>query len=85
MFLNEISSYWIHDLSPFLWKFPGEWSSWGPGGIRWYGMAYLMGFFTAYFLKKYFNKGRSPYDSEQIMNLITFLLIGVLVGGRLDI
>ena len=84
MFLNEISSYWIHDLSPFLWKFPGEWSSWGPGGIRWYGMAYLMGFITAYFLlKKYFNKGRSPYDSEQIMNLITFLVIGVLVGGRI--
>ena len=51
MFLNEISSYWIHDLSPFLWKFPGEWSSWGPGGIRWYGMAYLMGFITATCLK----------------------------------
>lgn len=78
------SSYWIHDLSPFLWRFPGELADWGPGGIRWYGISYLLGFISAYFLMKlYFKHNRSPYDQEQIMNLITFQIIGVLIGGRI--
>lgn len=78
------SSYWIHDLSPFLWRFPGELANWGPGGIRWYGISYLLGFISAYFLLKlYFKHNRSPYDQEQIMNLITFQIIGVLIGGRI--
>jgi|TARA_B100000925_G_C21966486_1_gene455814 phosphatidylglycerol:prolipoprotein diacylglycerol transferase len=78
------TSYWIHDLSPFLWKFPGELANWGPGGIRWYGISYLLGFISAYFLLKlYFKHNRSPYDQEQIMNLVTFQVIGVLVGGRI--
>ena len=78
------SSYWIHDLSPFLWRFPGELANWGPGGIRWYGISYLLGFISAYFLLKlYFKNNRSPYDQEQIMNLITFQIIGVLIGGRI--
>lgn len=78
------SSYWIHDLSPFLWRFPGELANLGPGGIRWYGISYLLGFISAYFLLKlYFKNNRSPYDQEQIMNLITFQIIGVLIGGRI--
>lgn len=78
------SSYWIHDLSPFLWRFPGELANWGPGGIRWYGISYLLGFISAYFLLKlYFKHNRSPYEQEQIMNLITFQIIGVLIGGRI--
>ena len=78
------SAYWIHDLSPFLWRFPGELANWGPGGIRWYGISYLLGFISAYFLLKlYFKHNRSPYDQEQIMNLITFQIIGVLIGGRI--
>ena len=83
-FSLSTSSYWIHDLSPFLWRFPGELANWGPGGIRWYGISYLLGFISAYFLLKlYFKHNRSPYDQEQIMNLITFQIIGVLIGGRI--
>ena len=83
-FFLSNSSYWIHDLSPFLWRFPGELANWGPGGIRWYGISYLLGFISAYFLLKlYFKHNRSPYDQEQIMNLITFQIIGVLIGGRI--
>ena len=83
-FSLSTSSYWIHDLSPFLWRFPGELANWGPGGIRWYGISYLLGFIAAYFLLKlYFKHNRSPYDQEQIMNLITFQIIGVLIGGRI--
>ena len=70
--MNE-TSYWIHDLSPFLWEFPENFKDWGPGGIRWYGISYLLGFISAFFLlKKYFENKKSPYDSEQIMNLMTF-------------
>ncbi len=79
-----LSNFWIHDLSPFLWQFPEPYSDWGPGGIRWYGIAYLMGFLVAAsLLKLAWKKKRSPYDSEQIMNLITFQIIGVLIGGRI--
>lgn len=78
------SNYWIHDLSPFLWEFPGEFANWGPGGIRWYGISYLLGFISAYFLLAlYFRQNKSPYDQEQIINLITFQVIGVLIGGRI--
>jgi len=78
------SNYWVHDLDPFLWQFPDSFSHWGPGGIRWYGIAYLAGFISAFFLlKRYHRRKRSPYDSEQVMNLMTFLVIGVLLGGRI--
>ena len=78
------SNYWIHDLSPFLWEFPGDFANWGPGGIRWYGISYLLGIISAYFLLSlYFKQNKSPYDQEQIINLITFQVIGVLIGGRI--
>ena len=80
----ENSNFWIHNLSPFLWEFPGKFADWGPGGIRWYGVSYLLGFASAYFLLlQYFKCKRSPYDHEQIMNLMTFQVIGVLIGGRI--
>ena len=80
----NISEYWVHDLSPFLWEFPEPYSNWGPGGIRWYGIAYLLGFITAgLILRVAWKKGRSPYDQEQVMNLMTFQILGVLIGGRI--
>ena len=80
----NLSEYWIHDLSPFLWEFPGSYSNWGPGGIRWYGIAYLLGFIIAgAILRIAWKKGRSPYDPEQVMNLMTFQILGVLIGGRI--
>jgi len=84
MFYSDQFYHWTHNLSPFLWQFPDSWGNWGPGGIRWYGVSYLLGFISAYFLLLfYYKKQKSPYDSEQIMNLMTFQVIGVLVGGRI--
>ncbi len=78
------SAPWVHNLSPFLWQFPEAWGNWGPGGLRWYGLSYLAGFVTAYFLLLFaYNRKRSPYDKEQILNLMTFQVLGVLLGGRL--
>ena len=57
---------------------------WGPGGIRWYGVSYLMGFISAGILLKIaWKRGKSPYDQEQVMNLLTFQILGVLLGGRI--
>lgn len=79
-----LSKYWIHDLDPFLYEFPEGFRDWGPGGIRWYGISYLCGFVAAYFLLKiYYNNKKSPYDSEQVLNFMTFMVLGVLLGGRI--
>lgn len=82
--MEILSSTWVHNLSPFLWKFPESWGDWGPGGIRWYGLSYLAGFVAAYYLLYLaYIKKRSPYDKEQILNLMTFQILGVLLGGRI--
>jgi len=82
--MEKISIYWVHNLSPFLWKFPESWGNWGPGGLRWYGLSYLAGFISAYFLLLLaYKRKRSPYDKEQIINLMTFQILGVLLGGRI--
>ena len=54
------SNYWIHDLSPFLWQFPEPYANFGPGGIRWYGIAYLMGFLVAATTQISMEKRKSP-------------------------
>ena len=80
-----ILANWVHDLSPYLIRFPeGLQEVIHLPGIRWYGLAYLAGFVSAYLLlRRYHAKGRSPYEGEQILNLMTFLILGVLLGGRL--
>jgi phosphatidylglycerol:prolipoprotein diacylglycerol transferase len=80
----NLTEFWIHDLSPFLWQFPKPYDDWGPGGIRWYGIAYLLGFISAGIILRFaWKREKSPYDPEQVMNLMTFQIIGVLVGGRI--
>jgi phosphatidylglycerol---prolipoprotein diacylglyceryl transferase len=71
-------AYWVHDWSPFLIKFSENF------GIRYYGVAYLAGFFTsAWFLYRYWRAGRSPFDMNAITDLMTYMVVGTLVGGRL--
>lgn len=71
-------AWWIHDLSPFAVRFTETL------GIRWYGLAYLTGFAIAWWLLTiYEKKGRSPLDAEARSTLMTALIVGTLVGGRL--
>jgi phosphatidylglycerol---prolipoprotein diacylglyceryl transferase len=71
-------AYWVHDLSPFLVKFSESF------GIRYYGLAYLAGFAAAaWLLHIYWRKGRSPFEFSAVTDLMTFIVLGVLVGGRL--
>ncbi len=74
-------AYWVHNLDAFLVRFP---ESWPVAGIRWYGVAYLAGFaVAAWLLWLYHKKGRSPFNPDQQTTLLTAIIVGTLVGGRL--
>lgn len=71
-------AYWVHNLSPFLIRF-GE-----NAGIRYYGLAYLLGFAAAGWLfKRYHAAGRTPLDFDAAMDLVLAIVIGTIAGGRL--
>ena len=71
-------AYWIHDLDPFLLRFSENL------GIRWYGLAYLAGFVAAgLMLRLYHRAGRSPLDGNNVLDLMTALIAGVILGGRI--
>jgi phosphatidylglycerol---prolipoprotein diacylglyceryl transferase len=68
----------VHTPHPFLIQFGENF------GIRYYGLAYLLGFVAAaWLLHRYHRAGRSPVGPDAIWDLMTWLIAGVLVGGRL--
>lgn len=70
-------AYWVHDLDPVLVQFTEELA------IRWYGVAYLAGFFASWLLLRYYVKrGLLNIQAGDLENLFFALIIGVLVGGR---
>lgn len=76
--VRVVLAYWVHDLSPFLIEFSDG------VGIRWYGLSYLAGFAVALWLLRTYEKaGRSPLNADQRMTLMTALVVGTIVGGRL--
>jgi phosphatidylglycerol---prolipoprotein diacylglyceryl transferase len=71
-------AHWVHDLSPFVYQFTDT------IGIRYYGLAYLLGFVGgALLLQAYARAGRSRLASEQISDFIIAIVIGVMAGGRI--
>ena len=79
--MNAASQFWVHDLSPFLIRFPEN--PLGLEGIRYYGLAYLIGFLGAWLLlKAYDAKGKFRIDADARATLMTALIVGVIVGGR---
>lgn len=61
----------------------------GPLAIRWYGLMYVIGFLTAWFLGRW-RATRSRADSPQgawtpaeVDDLITYCIVGLLLGARL--
>ena len=73
--------YWKHDLNPFVVSFPeGSMLE----GIRWYGLMYVIAFLIAgCLLHLYWQKRRSPLCFEEQNRLLTSLIIGIYIGGRL--
>lgn len=69
---------WKHDLDPFLGP------HWGNFGIRYYGLAYVLGFVAAaWLLARYARSERSLLARGKIADLMTAIVLGVMVGGRL--
>ena len=55
----------------------------GPLAIRWYGLMYLIGFCSAWLLGRYrANRSNSGWTPLQVDDLITYSVLGVVVGGR---
>lgn len=79
--MENFLAYYVVDFDPFALRFP---EGWVLDGIRWYGLSYLAGFAIAMLLfNLYSKKGRSPLSPDDNSSLITYLLFGVIVGGRL--
>lgn len=69
---------WTHDLDPIIYQFTDTLA------IRWYGLAYVLGFMIgAWLLHLYYKKGLSPLDSNQQSDLFLAIIAGVIIGGRL--
>ena len=75
-------NYWEHDLSPFLIRFPEN--PIGLEGIRYYGLAYLLGFLAAWALLRIYNtRGKFAIDADARATLMTAVILGVITGGRI--
>lgn len=75
-----LAESYLHTLSPFLLRISGD------IGLRWYGLAYLAGFVVAgHIMSRLVKTGRSPLGRKKIDpgSLLTSLIVGVIVGGRL--
>jgi phosphatidylglycerol:prolipoprotein diacylglycerol transferase len=69
---------WFHDISPFALRFTQT------AGVRWYGLAYVVGFIIAWWLLGLLAKRRLILISvEQVGDLMLAVIVGTIVGGRL--
>ncbi len=72
---------WIHSIDPVLIHFP---ESWPLPGIRWYGLSYAAGFLAAgLMLRGYMRASKVALRVGEDSALLTYLIFGVLIGGRL--
>jgi len=66
------------NINPLLFDLPG------PLAVRWYGVMYLVGFTIGYFiLRRLTRQGRLPIPRDRIGELVGWVALGVIVGGRL--
>ena len=72
-------TYWHQpEISPVLWHI------WGPFQIRWYSLLYVGGFMVGRALLKKLSKDeRFLFTSEDVDQLIVWLLVGCVIGARL--
>ncbi len=70
---------YIHHLDPFAIQFTENF------GLRWYGLAYVSGFFAAFLLIKWFVKLKaSELKDSEVADFVTIIsLFGIMLGGRL--
>lgn len=72
-----VLAYLVHTPHPFLGP------HWGNFGIRYYGMGYILGFVAAWWLlRKYARAGRSQLVETKVLDLMMWIVFGVMIGGR---
>ncbi|HEX7338322.1 MAG TPA: prolipoprotein diacylglyceryl transferase [Rhodanobacteraceae bacterium] len=55
----------------------------GPVGVHWYGLMYLGGFFGGWWVGEIRRKaGRIPVDSNAFVDLLYYVVLGIIIGGR---
>jgi len=68
----------LHDVDPWVIRFTQSF------GVRWYGLAYVLGFAGAWFvLLRLAKAGRFRANPERVGDVILAAVLGTLVGGRL--
>ena len=74
-------AYYVHHLNPFVIEFGRGW------GVRWYGFAYLMGFFVGIALyRRLARQGYSDLTPDAVADFVVGgAIFGVLIGGRIDL
>ncbi len=71
-------AYWVDNFSPFLIRFSDNF------GIRYYGLAYILGFLAGgWLLWRCARAGRALLPAAKVPDLMTAVVLGVLIGGRL--
>ena len=77
----SVLAVWVHTPHPFLVDFGEHFGI--HVAIRYYGLAYLLSFIGGVLLLElYHRKGRSPFGANTIADLMTYLVAGVVLGGR---
>lgn len=72
-----LADAWVHDLDPVALRIGGF-------ALRWYGLSYVMGFIVAGLLLRWLAiRGATPIPKDRAMDVIVWLVGGVLIGGRL--
>ena len=76
--MPPVLAYYRHDIDPFLIHFTATF------GIKYYGLAYALGFLCGGFLLyAYWKRGRSPLNPDGQYDLLFWGIVGTLAGGRL--
>ena len=72
-------AYYVHNLSPDLIRFTDK------IGVHWYGLCYVLGFYSAYMVMRHLaRRGLSEIAEDKLADFITGTAIfGVVLGGRL--
>jgi phosphatidylglycerol:prolipoprotein diacylglycerol transferase len=74
-----VPQYYLHDLSPFIFRFPNGM------GLHWYGLAYVLSFLLGGWLYQWLaRRGYTDLPAEQVPDFICWAAVfGVMLGGRL--
>jgi phosphatidylglycerol:prolipoprotein diacylglycerol transferase len=76
--MTAVLGFWVDRLDPFLIRFSGNF------GIRYYGIAYVLGFLAAaWLLGRYARAGRSLLPLAKVADFMVAAVLGVVLGGRI--